>query len=329
MRRTYILIGTIVAMALLFAISAERAQAQTIPPRTCSSTNSLGTVTAGPCWAGLTCDSVTGIAKDFPRTVNCPEECNGAVIPGTTTLLSGLFTRWDYEYKGSATASPSLIGLQVSAETTLKGAIGGDGNWTNISANLSDYCIGNSALQMGAGDCDSKWLQISGNCSATNPYKVSIFTDAGYKMGYEGVSFKSGKLVGYCGIQGVSSPGCFDVNRALYTDLTFTMPGPCTVSYQVTPDCKAIDNSMQVIAGDCTVTNTAGMDINSAPVLDIGAACPVVTYTQPGSCNYCIATAGGTSCSTCSTCCINAATSKCVLKSSLSNPATQCKSGTY
>jgi hypothetical protein len=326
MRRIYILLATVVVMALLFAVSAEKAQSQTNSlQRICTATG-LGTVVAGPCLTGLTCDTVTpALSKDFPRTVICPAECDGAVIPGTTTLLSGTFLRWDYTFTGAVGASPSLLGLQVAAEMDVVAALGGNGTMSNISADFSAPCIGDSALQMGVNDCDSKWLKISGNCSATNPYRVSYFTELGVRGGTEGASFKSGKSVGACPVVGAASPSCVNSNTALYTELSFTMPGPCGLRYKVTPapDCKAVPGSMELLYGDCDISETANnMICDGKEVLEIGSSCPVATWTEIGSCTYCVPlTGGGKTCSTCSTCCIDSKTNTCVKKTS----STVCK----
>jgi|WetSurSiteA1Bulk_404760.scaffolds.fasta_scaffold00185_6 hypothetical protein len=327
MRRTYILLAIVLATALLFAVSADRAQSQTTSSHRICTATGLGAVVSGPCLTGLTCDTTTpALAKDFPRIVYCPAECDGAVIPGTNTPLSGTFLRWDYLFTGAAGTSPSLLGLQVSAEMDIVAALGGNGTMNNISVDFSAPCVGDSALQMGVNDCDSKWLKISGNCTATNPYRVSYFTGLGVKSGTEGASFKSGKIVGACAAEGASAPSCINPNSALYTDLIFTMPG-CSVTYKVTPppDCRAVEGSMTIVDGSCNISETYNMLVDGKEVLDMSVSCPVWTFTQPGSCSYCVPTTGGGKvCSTCTTCCVKKSTNTCVQKSTLSNPSLEC-----
>jgi hypothetical protein len=325
MKRMHIFFAMMIGVALLFANSEVRAEfADAVAPQRTCTAGSLVNVVAGPCLSGMTCDTTNpALARDFPRLVNCPAECDGAIVPGTSNLLSGLFLRWDILFTNIGQVSPSLIGTQVAADISIEAVVG--------NASASTPGIEESSLTVGQNDWDSRWLKFPGNSSNNQPFLASYFTQTGPKVRPEGIVIKSGKTIGSCMLAGAGSPSGLDPNQPFYIEETFTMPGPCTVNYSITPDCKAVPDSMQVVEGECTIAQTTEpIDINGYNVDFLAARCSTVAWMQPGSCTYCVPlTGGGKTCSTCSTCCIKASTGTCVKTSTLSSPATQCRPGTY
>ncbi len=324
----------VVAITVLFAVSGVRAElwSPTPPARTCNTLCS--SVVAGPCLSGMQGCNGT-LAPDFPRIVNCPAECNGAKDAVTNQLLSGQFLRWDYLIIGTSKCSPSLIGVQVAENVEIEASVGGNLSGSVGSVNNAPSPPGTSTeMGVGQNDWDSVWLKFPANATPTNPFLAAYFTQVGVKVGQEGVVTKSGNTIMSCGVAGAGIPAAVNANAALYTDYVFTTPGPCTATYKVTPppDCKAIPNSLQLIEGsssDCAVTETANSQIDGKDILNISTACPVVTFTQPGSCSYCVYnTYGGKTCCTCTSCCVRASDGVCVKASTLSSPLTQCKAGT-
>ncbi len=319
MKRTYILFLIVVGFALLLGVSEVRAQWGTVatPQRSCTA-GALAIVDAG----ANPNDPPGQPTGPFPRAVTCPDECFGAVYPGTTTLLTGQFLRWDFRYSPFPKTSPSLVGVQVASDVGIVAAVSPNGTGT---PSITAPCFGDSSIQSGANDCDSQWIKYPGNSTSTNPFKAYYFTGLGLQPRVEGVVVKSGSSIANCLLAGAGTSGGLDPNQAVADAQTFNTPG-CTVVFSVAPNGKVIPGTIQIIEGQAncsTGETTEPVTIDGIPTVFIGPA----QFTQPGSCSYCWTnTAGGRSCCTCTTCCVNSATGKCVLKSTI--PSTQCLSGT-
>lgn len=314
MKKTYVLFLMVLFVQLLLTTSEGKAQlaAPITIQRTCTA-GSLAFVEAGPLITNFNWDA--GLNPDFPRVVNCPsQDCAGTTLP-----LNGKFLRWDIRFTPFLKTSPSLVGTQVAADVQIETSIGG-------TASIAGSQV--SALQVGAGDWDSRWLTFPGNSTSNSPFIASYFTGLDVKARPEGVVVKSGNSTATCQLAGAGINTGLDPNQAVADLQSFVLPGTdCNVQFNVASDGKVVKGTMQVISGSCTVEETdQPIIIDYQEIVFIGP----VQFTQPGSCNYCWTnTFGGKSCCNCTDCCINKATGKCVKATTLATPSTQCKSGTY
>jgi hypothetical protein len=161
------------------------------------------------------------------------------------------------------------------------------------------------------------------------PINVTPGTLTAAALGKKGTAINV--FFGRCPIAGADNV-ITQSNEAVADLRTFKITG-CTVIFQVDRDGKVIPGTIAVLEdednpnpGGCTANETTDpLVIDGKTIEFVGA----VQFTQGGSCNYSWTnTAGGRSTVNCPNCCINKATSQCVLTSTLTNPATQCKTGT-
>ncbi len=333
MKKTCILISILVVITPLLVVSEVIAQAPAVTPsRTCS--NSLVSVVAGPCFGGMVCDAQDPtLAAEFPRVVNCPNECNGATVLGTSTPLSGEFLRWDILFTRNPNAkySPSLIGTQVAADIQIEGAVG--------NATYSSPGIGDSALGVGVNDWDSRWLKFPGNSSSNEPFLVSYFTKTGVTILSEGVSVKSGGAIATCGLAGAGSLStCVEESQPLVIEETLNLPG-CIVSYRIGPNSKPIPGSLEILVSKpgqtCTLDESGDLYLYTS----IDGQTRRVLYfpgegiVTGGSCSYIskVPTAAGYSYQrvTCTTCCPYGISSCCMSGQSCNQPGKICCNGSW
>jgi hypothetical protein len=317
MKRTYLLFSIVVAIALLLAASGVRATDDcppTIPsygiptpPRECRidiTSTSYVTIQAGP-------DSGTGLASVFPIAVNCP------AVPGVPAACAKWQYRWTF-----TNVTPELAGVSVDTDISVFQA--------TPSGEISRIL---GTLNLGKGERFVKF-PASGTSFIAEYITPIDATPGTLTAGFAGkYPVKVGKLTipvptgGLCALAGANNV-VLQQNQAT-PDLSSSRIPDCLVTFLLDQYGKVVKNSMTAEPpGTCKVTEDDSFQVidaegNIRNVLFTTAA----QTTQEGSCRYCwVNTAGGQSCTTCTTCCINKATNKCVPQSSI--PADQCKSGT-
>jgi hypothetical protein len=137
-----------------------------------------------------------------------------------------------------------------------------------------------------------------------------------------------------CALAGADNIGV-QQNQAVADEKSYRIPG-ASIAFKLAPPPDG-----RVIPGSVTVTPDGGGNPGDFPIQEtnepinfdnLGATIfnTPLQVTTLGSCKYSWTnTTGGRSTVSCSTCCVNKATNQCVLSSSLTNPATQCKTGTF
>lgn len=304
-KRNYLLVPAVVlTVGGLFSATEVRAQlfppASGDPPRTCN----LGTKVT--IVAGLNGNPTA----PFPRVVSCP----GPDCP-TGFSGSGQFLRWDYRFMYTG-VNPSSAFLSVSDDTELFFT-------TPTAAVSTPICAGDSQSEAGEGVCEVRFLRFNANAST---YNAAYLTSPGWSARIATAGAKAGNFEQFCLLAGAGSPTT-EPNQALADQQTYQLPG-CLVAFNVTPNGKVVPGSSVILDGaeNCTIEETlVPITINGKPVVFVGA----VQYTTEGSCTYSYTnTTGGQSSYICDTCCKTRSTvtpaNKCVLKSTLTNPATQC-----
>jgi hypothetical protein len=325
MKRTYLLFSIVVAIALLLAASGVGATDDcppTIPsygiptpPRQCKiNVTSDGTknviIVAGPNLGGGT----DPLAKEFPIPVSCPE---GQGFP--TACL-----KWQYQFTFN-NVNPEVAAVSVDSDITVFAA--------TPSAEISRIL---GALNLGKGERFIKFNPSGQPLPLLAEYLTPVDATPGtLTAGFAGnYPIKLGKLTipmpagGLCALAGANNV-VLQQNQATPDFSSSRIPN-CLVTFLLDPSGKVVKGSMTAEPPDqCEVNEDESLKV----IGDDGIARDVLfttaaQTTQAGSCRYCwVNTAGGQSCTTCKTCCINKATNKCVPISSI--PADQCKSGTF
>jgi hypothetical protein len=248
-----------------------------------------------------------GLATEFPVSEPCPEGVSSD---------TGQCLRWDYLW--------TILTAGASFDKTLTSV---DSDITVHTATPAATVV-NSLPGFFVFDTDGERF-LKFNAYGTS-FTASYVTPASVTAGTLTAAFTGKKshkwFSGRCPLAGADN-FVLQQNQAIAAQQQFKLAG-CTVAY--TPDAfgKVIPGSLMIIEGaeNCSVEETTNaIIVDGKPVVFVGA----VQFTQGGSCNYSWTnTTGGRSTVNCSTCCINNTTGQCVLKSSLSNPTTQCRAGT-
>jgi len=325
MKRTYLLFSIVVAIALLLAASGVGATDDcppTIPsygiptpPRECTiNVTSDGTkyvkIEAGPAESGL--------AKEFPIPVDCPPG------PGVPTGC----LKWQYRWTFN-NVNPELAGVSVDSDITVFAA--------TLPAEVSKLL---GILNLGKGE---RFIKFTAS-GAPLPFIAEYITPvdatpgtltAGFTGKYSTTFF--GKTIwlpaaGLCALAGANNV-VLQQNQATPDYSSSRIPN-CLVSFLLDPSGKVVKGSMTTEPDDpaiCEVTEDDTLKVmgSDGELREIVFSTAAQT-TQAGSCRYCwVNTAGGQSCTTCKTCCIDNASGKCVPTSTLTNPASQCLAGTF
>lgn len=306
MKKSYLLLSAaLLTVGWLFAAAGVRAELFppiTELPRTCNLGTNVTIV------AGHGGDS-TAL---FPRVVSCPGPDCPTGFPG-----SGEFKLWEYVFTYNG-VNPSNAFLSVSADTGLF--------FATPTAAVSSFCGGDSQSKAGLSTCDVRFLRFNANGSTFN---AAYLTSSDWAPRIATAGAKAGNFQQFCLLAGAGK--LTDETGNSVTHVTSQTPG-CDYEFDVGPGGQDIvAGSLQTIPPndpDC------GVNEDDQPLIVDGR--PVsgwhIPFQDParteGSCNYTYTnTTGGKTTIACTTCCVSKSTSKCVLKSSLSSPSTQCTSG--
>lgn len=301
-----------IAVVIIVALAYTQVKAADYPlvpvttvPRTCNLT--FVTIVAGP-------DSNCQPNAQFPKHVICPDpvDCPGsdAWIPP----LKGPYLLWEYLFKYIG-VNPSHVLLSVASDIEIAQTV--------PAAAPSDPGAGDSTTKLGINMWESRILRY--NANSTN-YLARYYTVRGIEPRVATAGAIAGKNAAYCLLAGAGTTS-LDPNQAIADEKSFQTPG-CTIVYKVATNDKVIPGSMRIVDGqnNCTVVEDNAFTIDGKPVMFMGSA----QFTTEGSCNYCWTnTDGGKSCVWCTACCVKKGTTRCVATSTLLDPATQCKDGTY
>jgi|WetSurSiteA1Bulk_404760.scaffolds.fasta_scaffold00400_11 hypothetical protein len=316
MKKVYILFSIVVAIAMLLSASEVIATEDftsfpspgiSAPLRECTISVLGGTVKIQ---AGPNLSEGGGLSTQFP----IPYTCVGDAICPCGDSSSCL--QWQYRWAITGCDNASLVTALVSVDSDIT-VLSSDSLGAKVSKIIPILAEGERFLT----------FPVSGGTTFT----ASYFTPVNVTPGTLTAGFAGKKgwlpLLGRCALAGADSV-IVQKNQAVADEQTFHLEG-CTVAFKVDIGGKVIPNTMHIIDGkeNCTFEgDTNGLEIDGLEVVFVGS----VQFTLPGSCSYCFTnTAGGRSCTTCTACCISSTTGACVLKNTLSNPATQCKAGTY
>jgi hypothetical protein len=298
--------AALLIVSWLFSVTGVRAElfppTNSEPPRTCNLSTKVTIV------AGLNGDP----AAPFPRVVNCP----GADCPAGFSG-SGQYLRWDYTFMYFG-VNPSQAYLTVSDDISLF--------FTSPTAVISPFCSNNSGDDGGLSPCEVRTIRFNANSTTFN---AAYLTGLDWSPRIASAGAKAGNFKAYCLLAGGGKPT--GATGQAITQVNAQTPG-CTYEFGVGSGGQDIETgSLHITSGDgnCTVAeDTEPLIVDERPVSGwhINFLDPVRTE---GSCNYTYTnTAGGKTTISCTTCCVAKSTNKCVLKSALSSPATQCTSGT-
>lgn len=324
MKKTNYLLLSALLLTVGGLFTATRASAELFtpasgaPPRICNLGTSVTIV------AGVNGDETAA----FPRVVICPSTDCPADFIGT-----GPYLRWDYKfyYNGVNSSAPysgddedvhaSNVFLSVSDDTQLFFV-------TPAAAISTPLCAGDSQSRAGLSTCEVRFLRFNANAST---FDAAYLTSLGWAPRIATAGAKVGHSQQFCLLAGAGMP-TGETGQSI-THVSAQTPG-CNYEFDAGPGAQDIVmGSLHTVPPnnpDCTI-----QEDNTPPLIDgqptsgwhTGILEPPRTI---GSCNYTYTnTSGGTSKITCSTCCIQSSTGKCVLKSSLSSPTTQCKTGTF
>ncbi|MGZ8158298.1 MAG: hypothetical protein ACXWT1_17900 [Methylobacter sp.] len=293
------------------------------PVRTCS-------VTLG---AGKTVDIVAGLNGDpespFPRVVSCP----GSDCP-TDFSGSGLFLRWDYTftYNGVTIPIPSescgdkdrdnsrtpnfpYAFLSVSNDTKLY-------HTTPSSVIPTASCQGDSLSKAGQSTCEARFLRFN---TVTNILNVAYLTSVGLSPRLATAGAKVGTTQQFCMLAGAGNQSFATINQPISESVEqIVQTAGCRVS--LTRDANDRVAKAEVIedkGGECVIEETDDPITMDGKI--VVSELPRDGWATEGSCKYSyVNTIGGKTTINCPTCCVQKTTNTCVLKSNLSNPATQC-----
>lgn len=244
-----------------------------------------------------------------------PAEGSGLsdIFPMPATCQDGPCLQWQYRWTFPSGVTPLEALVSVDSDITVL--------VTNPSAEISKIIPITAEGE--------RFLKYRTSVSSfigsyyTPPNVTAGSLTAGY-VGKKGIFPVAGK----CSIAGADNV-VIQQNQAVADEQTYKLEG-CTVAFKVASDNKVIPNTIRIVEpsdGTCTLSETyEPITVDGTPIIFVGA----VQFTQEGSCKYCWTnTFGGSTCSTCTTCCVSKTTGKCVKTSTLQNPATDCKIGTY
>ncbi len=199
------------------------------------------------CTAGSQANVVAGEGGNpnalFPRVVNCPADCPGALSIGTGQELAGQFLAWDYQWTQIGKSAPSQLGLQVASDIQIEGASPGLAGWSEPGQE-------ESSLKLGLNDWDSRWLRFPG-INAGGIANYTYYTKTNVLARPEGVASRSGNTTSTCKLAGAGTLSG-DPNLARPLTVTSTVFG-CKVTW--------------TRSADGCVTN-AVVDVNSGPGCD-------------------------------------------------------------
>lgn len=305
MKKAHVLVSMVILGMTLFSFGSEAVVVEpppyplsagvAAPPRECSIRAWEGVyvkIEAGPAESG-------GLSDTFPVPTTCPD---------------GPCLQWKYRWIFPAGITPLEALASVDSDITVL--------VTDPSAEVSRIipitAEGERFLKYAA----------SGPQFTASYYTPPNVTAGSLTAGYVGKKSVL-PVAGKCLLAGADNV-VTQQNQAVADEQTYRMEG-CTVAFKVASDNKVIPGTIRIVeessGGTCTLSETfEPITVDGTPIIFVGA----VQFTQEGSCKYCWTnTFGGSSCSTCTTCCVSKSTGKCVKTSSLQDPANQCKSGTY
>jgi hypothetical protein len=273
------------------------------PPRTCTLASSVTIV------AGINGDQTA----QFPRVVNCP----GPDCLGFTS--TGKFLRWDYKFT-NISGNNSLAYLSVSDDTQLFAA--------SNTYQLSSFCEGDSQSKAGLFTCEARFLRFT---AMPGTYDAAYLTSLDWAPRIATAGVKTGNNQQFCLLAGAGKSTAATSTGQAVTHVESQTPA-CDYEFEVSPGGHSIvTGTLKTIPPgnpDCPIEeDNVPPTLNGMVISGFETDIDHPIRTQ-GSCNYTYTnTSGGTSTITCSTCCISKSTNKCVLKSSLTSPTTQCTSG--
>jgi hypothetical protein len=257
----------------------------------------------------------SGLATVFPVPAVCtvggqPEPC----------------LRWEYRWS-----------VQTSGVSLENGLLSVDSDVTIHASDPAGATVTKSLPSIFPVDTDGERFLKFGTGNVTT-FTGSYFTPASILPGTLTAAFtgKKGAIPTFarCALAGADNIGV-QQNQAVADEKSYRIPG-AVVAFKLAPPPDG-----RVIPGSVMVTPDAGGSVENFPIEEtnepinfdnLGATVfnTPLQVTTLGSCKYSWTnTTGGRSTVSCSTCCVNKATNQCVLSSSLTNPATQCKTGTF
>jgi hypothetical protein len=296
---------------LLAAISVKAdplfPPASSAPPRSCD----LGTAVS------IVAGSNGNPAAPFPRVVNCPASLANPDCP-TGFSGSGQFLLWEYTFTYHG-VNPSNAFLSVSDDTELFFA-------TPTAAVSTPICAGDSQSKAGQSTCETRFLRFN---AYNSTFSAAYLTSPNWAPRIATAGAKAGNFQQYCLLAGAGKPTEATGNAVTHVE---SQTPACDYEFEVSPGGHSIvTGTLKTIPPgnpDCPIEeDNVPPTLNGMVVSGFETDIDHPIRTE-GSCNYTYTnTSGGTSTITCSTCCISKSTNKCVLKSSLTSPTTQCTSG--
>ncbi|MGZ8946013.1 MAG: hypothetical protein ACXW1W_11380 [Methylococcaceae bacterium] len=269
------------------------------PPRTCELDTKVTIV------AGLNGDPTA----PFPRVVTCP----GADCPTEFTGITAQYLRWDYSFTYHG-VTPSHAFLSVSGDTQLF--------FTSPSSIVSSDCAGDSYSKAGKYACELHFMRYNVSSSTFTAYYL---TSLNWSPRIATAGAQAGSFQDFCLLAGAGKPPSDQNQIQEVTEIQTVLTPGCRV--ELTRDSKGRVENAQITEG----ADNCSIEVSPDPILIDGKRLlselrdPVTTE---GSCNYSYTNSiGGKTTIACSTCCVQSSTNKCVLKSSLSSPTTQCTAG--
>lgn len=270
-RKPLLLSAAAVAIAALFAATEIRAQLGPVPlppPRICTATagsTATATIVAGP-------DQNGNPNAQFPRLVNCPADCSGAVVFNTNIPLVGQFFRWDFRWTQIGKSAPSQFGLQVASDVAVEGT-------SPAISGFSAPGQEESSLKLGANDWDSRWLRFS-NISSSSSLEAAYFTKPTLGVRPEGVAARSGTSTGTCQLAGAGTQ-LIETGQPVSNDVVSTV-GQCVV--QRILDIRRRTTQIVVLEGTGCVVTTENLQIGTGTAVYIS---PEAEISVPGSKKSC------------------------------------------
>lgn len=242
------------------------------------------------CTAGSSATIVAGQnanpAAQFPRLVNCPGDCPGAVVIGTNTPLSGQFFAWEFTWTQIGKSSPSQLGLQVASDVQIEGT-------SPAVTSVSPPGQEDSSLKLGLNDWDSRWLRSSG-ISSSGQSTFTYYTKPNLQARPQGAASRSGTTTSTCLLAGAGT-AVTEANQAL-NNIVRSQAGACTVDR--TLDARGRTISMTLVSGPPSLCPIGLFDITIAGDTNIDTfITPDSQITFGTNTRYCFASStGGVTC---------------------------------